>query len=545
VATNGANLVGRVALVGLPGSGKSAVARARARRLAWRLADTDTLVERDAGRSVAEIFATEGEDGFRARELEALRTALAGEGPVVVACGGGLPTRPAARELLSRSTVVVWLDAADAVLLRRLGGAGDRPLLRDDPAQRLAELRRARSELYAAATLRVDSGDGDVEEVCDRVADAVAGSRLAVPGGGAAPGDLVVSLGERSYRIAVGAGVIGGIAAHLPEGATRVAVVCDRAVLSLGRRALAACSASGREAALITLRGGEQVKTWNQAGRLVEQLARLRLGRGDCVVVLGGGTVGDLAGFAAAAYSRGIAYVAVPTTLLAMVDSGIGGKTGVNLSTGKNLAGAFWQPSAVLCDLEALRTLPERAYRAAFSEIIKYPMAVDGSLASSIDGRLDALLARDLDALAEVVSHCCRAKAEVVSSDERESGRRAVLNYGHTVGHALEAVTGYETMLHGEAVAAGMRVAGRLSTGLLGCPDADLDWQDQLLERSGLGALPEGLDVDAVVAATRGDKKARGGTVRWVLVERRGVATPGHLVPEEVVRLTLRATVAR
>ncbi len=390
--------------------------------------------------------------------------------------------------------------------------------------------------------MRVDCGDADVEEVCDRVADAVAGSRLEVA---AAAPDLGVRLGERSYAIEVGAGAVDGVGAHLPEGATRVAVVADRAVLGLAERALAACRGGGREATLIDLEGGEQVKTWAEAGRLVERLAQLRLGRGDCVVVVGGGTVGDLAGFAAAAYARGIAYIAVPTTLLAMVDSGIGGKTGGNLSTGKNLAGAFWQPSAVLCDLEALRTLPERAYRAAFSDIIKYPMAVDGSLAASVDASLDALIERDLDALAEVVRHCCRAKAEVVSSDERESGRRAVLNYGHTVGHALEAVTGYETMLHGEAVAAGMRVAGRLSVALLGCPDADLAWQDALLERSGLGALPVGLDVDAVVAATRGDKKARGGTVRWVLVERRGVATPGHLVPEEEVRGTLRAALAR
>ncbi|HEX3604655.1 MAG TPA: 3-dehydroquinate synthase [Candidatus Dormibacteraeota bacterium] len=534
--------VARVALVGLPGSGKSSVARALARRLGWRLADTDTLVEQSAGRTVAEVFAAEGEEGFRARELEALRAALAGEGRVVVACGGGLLTRPAARELLARSALLVWLDAEDSVLLRRLAGAADRPLLRDDPAVRLAALREQRAALYAAAPLRVDSGDGDVEDVCDRVADAVAGSRLTAPED-AGPA-LGVSLGERSYGIAVGAGVIGGLAGHLPESATRVAVVCDRAVLGLGRRALAACRASGREAELIALRGGEQVKTWSRAGRLVERLAALRLGRGDCVVVVGGGTVGDLAGFAAAAYSRGVAYVAVPTTLLAMVDSGIGGKTGVNLSTGKNLAGAFWQPSAVLCDLDALATLPERAYRAAFSEIIKYPMAVDGSLAASVESRIEALLARDLDALADVVRQSCRAKAEVVSSDERESGRRAVLNYGHTVGHALERVTGYEAMLHGEAVAAGMRVAGRLSAELLGLPAGDLEWQDLLLRRSGLGDLPAGLDVDAVVAATRSDKKARGGTVRWVLVERRGVGTAGHLVPEEAVRSTLRAALA-
>jgi shikimate kinase / 3-dehydroquinate synthase len=538
MVAGGAVAVDRVALVGLPGSGKSEVARALARRLGWGLADTDCLVESGAGRSIGEVFATEGEEGFRVRELEALRAALAAAGPVVLACGGGLPTRTAARDLLWRSTVVVWLDADDETLLRRLGDAADRPLLRDDPRRRLAELRAARARLYAAAPLRVDAGDGDVEDVCDRVADAVAGRRL--PPAAGPPGDVVVTLGERSYRVVVGAGVVDGLAAHLPQGAGRVAVVADRAVLGLARRAVAACRASGRETTLVGLRGGEQVKTWSRAGWLVERLARLRLGRADCLVVVGGGTVGDLAGFAAAAYSRGIAYVAVPTTLLAMVDSGIGGKTGVNLSTGKNLAGAFWQPSAVLCDLEALRTLPERAYRAAFSEIVKYPMAVDGALAACVDERLDALLDRDLDALAEVVRHCCRAKAEVVASDERESGRRAVLNYGHTVGHALEAVTGYEALLHGEAVAAGMRVAGRLSVRLLGCPAEDLRWQDDLLARCGLGDVPA-VDVDAVVACTRGDKKARGGTVRWVLVESRGVATPGHVVEEGAVRDTLLA----
>jgi shikimate kinase / 3-dehydroquinate synthase len=538
-ASNGAAAVDRVALVGLPGSGKSVVARALARRLGWRLADTDSLVESEAGRSVTQVFATEGEEGFRRRELEALRAALTGAGPVVVACGGGLPTRPAARELLWRSTVVVWLDADDDELLRRLAGAADRPLLRDDPRRRLAELRAARAHLYAAAPLHVDSGGGDVEDVCERVADAIGGSRLPAPVGGGT-GAVGVSLGERSYRVEVGSGAVDRLAEHLPEGATRVAVVADRAVLGLARRALAACRAAGREATLVSLRGGEQVKTWTRAGRLVERLAELRLGRADAVVVVGGGTVGDLTGFAAAAYARGIAYIAVPTTLLAMVDSGIGGKTGVNLAAGKNLAGAFWQPRAVLCDLDALRTLPDRAYRAAVAEVVKYPMAVDGSLVPCVEGRLDALLQRDLDALAEVVRGCCRAKAEVVSSDERESGRRAVLNYGHTVGHALEAVTGYEAMLHGEAVAVGMRVAGRLSTLLAGCPAADLDWQDGLLARSGLGDLPP-VDVDAVVERTRGDKKARGGTVRWVLVERRGLATPGHVVAEEAVREALRA----
>ncbi|HEV7677373.1 MAG TPA: 3-dehydroquinate synthase [Candidatus Dormibacteraeota bacterium] len=543
--------VRRVALVGLPGSGKSAVGAALARRLGWRHVDTDALVEQRAGRSVSEIFAVDGEPGFRERELQALRDAFDGDAPLVLSCGGGLAAQPHAGQVLFDGAWVVWLDAADTVLLRRLGGAADRPLLRDDPAAALNRLRADRAASYGRAHLRVDVDDWDVEGVVDAVVDALSGARLAPrpvvgdPGtGGSAAAHIPVALGARSYTVSVVRGsdaAAAAVLAALPDGARRVALVADsvsiagdQPVVRMARAVERSIAVRGVETTLIRLRGGEQLKTWAAAGRLVNRLAALGLDRGDCVVAAGGGTVGDLAGFAAASYQRGIAVIHLPTTLLAMVDSAVGGKTGVDLPAGKNLAGAFWQPRAVVCDVDALATVPERDWRAAFAEIVKYPMIAAADLRAALDSHLDALLARDRDALVPVIARCCAIKAEVVSDDEREAGRRAILNYGHTVGHALETVTGHD-MVHGEAVAAGMRVAGLLSVSLRDCPRDDVAWQDDTLSRCGLGALSDGLDPQRIVDATRSDKKSRAGAVRWVLLDQLGSAGFGHLVPEDAV----------
>lgn len=521
-----------LALVGLPGVGKSLIGARLAHRLGWTFVDTDALVEAEAGRSVAEIFATEGEAGFRRRELAALHRALVHSPNLVLACGGGIVTHPPSAALLHRRCLVVWLDADDAALLGRLGAASDRPLLRGTVGERLAELRRQRSTAYARAAVRVDA-TADPDAVCEHLLAALSGAKGTTA---VTRPSIWVELGERRYPVVVGVGVVESVAEHLPPGTRRVAVLVDAAVADLGRRTARALRRRGLQVALVRLHGGERLKTWAVAGRVLERLARLQLERGDCVVAVGGGSLGDLAGFVAATYQRGLAHVQVPTTLLAMVDSAIGGKTAVNLRRGKNLVGAFWQPRAVVCDLRALWTLPPRPYRAAFAEIVKYAMVADAGLALELDATLDALLGRDLEALASVVSHCCRIKAQVVAEDERDGGRRAILNYGHTMGHALETVTGHgDTLLHGEAVACGMRVAGRLSARLLGCPAEDVAWQDDVLGRCGLGTVPP-VDPDRVLAATHADKKRAGGVVRWVLVERRGRATPGHPVDDAAVR---------
>jgi len=523
----------RIALVGLPGSGKSTIAPELAKRLGWMCLDTDLAIERDWGASIGAMIENKGEAAFRSVELDTLTRALAAPQPMVIACGGGMITEERARRLLLDQTCVVWIDAPDAVLLARLGTAADRPLIRDNPEAQLPALRAAREADYARAHLRVRT---DIVDAPDAVAERVqtALSRT-----------LRVDIPANPYLVAVRRGASADIALHLPVAATRVAVVADGAVSPLAVRVAQHVRDAGVDAVAIGLNGGESVKTWAEAGRLVEEFARMGLGRRDCVVSVGGGTVGDLCGFAAATYLRGISWINVPTTLLAMVDSAVGGKTGVNLPQGKNLAGAFWQPRAVICDTDALATLPDRAFRAAFAEIIKYAM-IDGAMPPAhLEKRLDALLAHDPDALAEVVVGCCAIKGSVVSADEREGGLRAILNYGHTVGHALEALTGYgDALWHGEALAVGMRVAGELSRRELGCADQEIAWQNTMLARCGLGDAPQ-VAVEDVIDRLGSDKKVVAGSVRWVLLEARGRPVTGRLVAEQAVREALTSVLTQ
>jgi len=338
--------------------------------------------------------------------------------------------------------------------------------------------------------------------------------------------------------VVVSEGATDHLETHLPADCSRVVVVTDRSVEPFARRLARQLSASSRETSLISLAAGERVKSWAAAGRLLERLAGLGVGRRDALVAVGGGSVGDLAGFVAAAYGRGIAWVVVPTTLLAMVDSAIGGKTGVNLRAAKNLAGAFWQPRAVLADPTLLDTLPPRELGSGLGEVAKYAMIADTELPGLLDHGLERARQGDVHTLTAIVEQCAEIKAEVVGRDPREGGLRAVLNYGHTVAHAIEAAAGYGTVTHGEAVAAGMRVAGRISTEMAGLPLADLEWQDLLLDRLGLPPLPP-LDPAAVLRRLGHDKKSVSGEARWVLLARRGEPVLDQRVPEELVKETI------
>ena len=519
-----------VALTGLPGSGKSSVGRALAEQLRWSCVDLDDEIASRAGRTIAAIFDELGEPAFRDLELAAMRRALMSEQPVVIACGGGLiAEEQARRELLARA-YVVWLDASDAVLSDRLGDGSGRPLLREGPEAALTGLRADRQRWYSLAHLRVDAS-APVPVTARRIAVAIGGS-VSVP----APG--------RTYLVAVRPGALLDVSLHVPGGAGRVAVVTDRRVRPAARRLATGIRATGRRVTVMGVAGGERLKTWPAAGRLVRQLSAAGLRRHDCVIALGGGTVGDVTGFAAATYLRGIAWINVPTTLLAMVDSAVGGKTGVNLPRGKNLAGAFWQPRAVVCDPELLMSLSTRAYRAALAEIVKYAMIAEDGLVALLDDRLERLLSRDAEVIAEAVRRSLAIKAHVVAADERDTGLRAILNYGHTVGHALEAATGFgEDLNHGEAIAAGMRVAGKLSVGALGCPAPHIEWQDEVLRRAGLDRIPR-VDPSAVMRSMAADKKAQDDGVGWVLLERRGRPRFGQLVPEEAVCTALSQVLA-
>jgi shikimate kinase / 3-dehydroquinate synthase len=523
--------VRRIALIGLPGSGKSTVAPLVAQRLGWNAVDLDEEIASSSGRSPASIIAADGEPHFRDLELAALETTLRRPGPLVIACGGGLITQAAARRLLTELCTVVWLDAPDSTLIGRLGDGADRPMLGGSAAAGIPRLRSTRSGDHQAAHVRI-STEATPEAVASRV---VAVLDRAVR----------VNLEERAYHVEVRAGALDDVVMHIPAGATKVALLADRAVHPATDRLVAALRSAGIATTVLEVSGGEPLKTWTSAGRMLARLGSAGLQRNDCVLALGGGTVGDLAGFVAATYLRGIAWVNVPTTLLAMVDSAIGGKTGVNLTRGKNLAGAIWQPRAVICDPDVLATQDDRSFRSAFAEIVKYSMIVETRLAADLDNQLERLLRREPGALTETIRECCAIKAAIVSADEREAGDRAVLNYGHTVGHALEAAAGFgDRLLHGEAVAVGMRAAGRLSIRTLGCPPGDIGWQDEMIGRCGL-ATTTVFDRERVLGHLRADKKNVGDRLGWVLLARRGHPQTGRHVPEADVLGALDEVLAR
>ena len=336
-----------------------------------------------------------------------------------------------------------------------------------------------------------------------------------------------VPLGNRTYVIKVGGGLLsrlGSECAQLKLG-QRCAVITDSNVgKKFAKVALKSLSASGFQPVLITVPAGEKSKRLAVVEKCYDQLAAHRLERKSFIVALGGGVVGDLAGFVAATYLRGIPFVQVPTTLLAQVDSSVGGKTGVNLKAGKNLAGSFYQPQIGLCDLDTLKTLPKREYISGLAEVIKYGIIYDAILFAQIERNLPKLLQRDAATLRTVVARCCEIKADVVGQDETESGLRAILNFGHTIGHAIENSSGYGKFLHGEAIAIGQVAAAKLSHQILGLPSGDVERIKKLFVRAG---LPVKVNLNSarrkkLFAAMRLDKKVSRGEIKFVLAEKIG-----------------------
>ncbi len=355
-----------------------------------------------------------------------------------------------------------------------------------------------------------------------------------------------VSLGSRSYQIDIGSGLLARLGREcrdLKLGA-RCAIISDRNVAALyGKGVVKALLQAGFEPLRVTVPAGETAKTLKSVHACYDQLAAHRLERKSFVVALGGGVVGDLAGFVAATYLRGVAFVQVPTTLLAQVDSSVGGKVGVNLKAGKNLVGAFYQPRLVLADLDTFKTLPDREYRSGLAEVIKYGIIYDARLFGRLERDMPALLARKPETLAAVVARCCEIKAEVVRQDETESGLRAILNFGHTIGHGLEAISGYGKYLHGEAISIGQVAAARLSQEMSGLPASDVDRIESVLESAG---LPTRVGLRAaerkrLLAAMTLDKKVSGGEIKFVLARHIGRVAFGQTVPAKVLEAIIES----
>jgi len=361
---------------------------------------------------------------------------------------------------------------------------------------------------------------------------------------------VAVALGKRSYPIFVGAGLLSALGRHAADLGLgrRCAVISDGHVAPLyAKPAMASLRSAGFEPLLVSVPPGETSKSLERARACCDLLARHRLERKSFIVALGGGVVGDLAGFLAAIYLRGIVFVQAPTTLLAQVDSSVGGKVGVNLKAGKNLAGAFHQPRFVLCDLRTLNSLPPRQFRAGLAEVIKYGIICDAPFFARLERDLPRLLRRDAKTLADVVARCCEIKAEVVGQDETDTGLRAILNFGHTIGHAIENISGYGKYLHGEAISIGQVATAKLSSGLMGLSGNDAGRIRDLFKRAG---LPIGIKLSTprrrkLFTAMRLDKKVSGGEIKFVLARKIGNVTWGQRVPENLINRALDEIVNR
>lgn len=528
-----------VVLVGFMGSGKSTVGPHLAQRLKRPFVDLDDVIQAEAGRSVAEIFSSEGEAGFRERESRCLQGALEGDN-VVVAVGGGAPMREDNWARIRDGNCVVALTAEPTELVRRLNGSTDRPLLQSGKASAIATLLPSRLPRYLEADLVVKTDGLDPAEVAELVKGRLSAGGLQ---------RILIDVPGSSHEVTIGHGLTHLVPATLRQRNTSpvygggqgggLLVVTDEHVERRAKPLMDALASDGIAAQLHVVPAGEAAKELAVLAGIYAALATAGVDREGALIALGGGSVGDVVGFAAATWMRGIRHIQMPTTLLAMVDSSIGGKTGVNLPAGKNLVGAVHQPSAILCDLDYLGTLPEKEFRASFAEIIKAAVISDRQFFDWLRQNLSGLGGGRPPIVREAIVRAIAIKASVISRDPNESGVRAILNYGHTVAHALERAAGYGRLRHGEAVAWGMEVAAWISLCAGACLPEAVELQHGLLRDAGLLAERPTVPHAKLIEAMRHDKKTRAGEPRWVLLREIGRAEYGRSVDSSLVEAAL------
>ncbi|MFN2488477.1 MAG: 3-dehydroquinate synthase [Actinomycetota bacterium] len=519
-----------IVLVGFMGAGKSTVGRLLAARLGMPFVDSDDEIERRAGASIADIFATEGEPGFRRLERE-VATDLLGGADAVIALGGGALEDPITCGALEWATVA-YLEVGYGEALRRIGPDGGRPMLAVGDPRALYERRRGLYERVADVTVATDGR---------RVADIVAElqRRASPPVPAAEVRRVTVAVPGRPYSVVVGSGAashLGGYLPPLPD-AEKAFVVSHPSLRRSARASLDSLGQRGLDVHWSDVPEGEVSKSLAGAQRLYDELAAAGAHRHDLVVGFGGGVITDLAGYVASTYHRGMAVVHVPTTLLGQVDAAIGGKTGVNLAHGKNLVGTIHQPGAVVCDVNLLRTLPPAEVTSGMAEVVKYGFIADPDLLTLVRARASDIAATDAGVMIEIVARSAAIKASIVAADEREHGERAFLNYGHTFAHALEHVFGFRWMRHGEAVALGMMAAAHLANELGRIDDDDVELHRDVLASVGLPTSVE-CELDDLERAWRHDKKYRRG-VRFVLLAAIGKPEAGISVPEDALARAL------
>jgi len=560
----------RIILTGFSGTGKTEVARLAAERLGWQAVDSDDAIVETAGKPIPAIFRDHGETRFRTLEHAALRE-LCSQPKMVIAAGGGAILSAENRQLMADGGFIVCLEARPETILERLRPQLDsdpvaRPLLTDPhPLRRIRELKSFRQPYYALADHTVHTDGLTVEQVAAEVvhawrqlsspalkdesrvaalAAAPSAREADAPYCQPAGATCVVRTSSATYPVFVSWGALPDLGRRMADAglAGRAYLISDSMVHARwGAAAKEALREGGFTVAWHVVPAGETSKSLDTAAAIYDWLVSQRAERGEAIVALGGGMICDLAGFVAATFVRGLPLVHVPTSLLAMMDAAIGGKVAVNQKEGKNLIGAFYQPRLVLADVSILQSLPPRELTAGWAEVIKHALIMDEELLRLLEENADAIVSLEPAVTTAVISGSIALKAAVVSEDEREeTGRRTILNYGHTIGHGLEAAAEYAGMLHGEAVAIGMAGAARIACRLGLLPSELAERQDALIARFGLPLRASGVDPAKVLSAMALDKKVKAGAVRWVLLEGIGRPVIRHDVPPELTEQVVR-----
>jgi 3-dehydroquinate synthase len=555
---------GSIFLVGLMGAGKTTIGRALAKKLNKRFVDSDHEIESRTGATIPVIFEIEGEESFRKREADVIRE-LSAQQDIVLATGGGAILRAETRAYLKQRGTVIYLRAGINQILQRTGRDKNRPLLQTaDPRRKLEELSRQRDPYYReVADFVIETGRPNVQFLVQAIlsqleltpkqtADAASAPATssaqpvesAMTASPFAPVALQVELGERSYPITIGHDLLSNpelLTRHVAG--KRVAVVTNDKVGPLYLpRVRKLLEEAGKQVTEIVLPDGEEQKTWVSLMKVFDVLLAEKCDRKTTLVALGGGVIGDLTGFAAASYMRGVPFVQIPTTLLSQVDSSVGGKTGINHPLGKNMIGAFYQPQAVIADTATLHTLPPRELAAGLAEVIKHGAIIDAPFFDWIEANIGKLVAKDNAALAYSIQRSCEIKADVVRQDEREGGLRAILNFGHTFGHAIENGLGYGQWLHGEAVGCGMVMAADLSHRLGYIDAVAKDRLTALVKAAGLPVVAPDLGAARWLELMEVDKKNEGGAIKFILIKPLGQPLITN-VPQDLLLQTLAACV--
>jgi len=547
--------INNLIITGFSGTGKSLVAKEVARRLNWDFLDTDDEIIKQTGKPIAEIFRQDGEGRFRELERETIRKACQ-QRQTVIAIGGGAIVDPQNYELLAKTGLIVCLEAKPETIYDRLFREAAyspetevRPLLaNDNPLERIRQLKASRQPYYANVDWTVHTDNLNISQVAEEVIRGLRNlAEFTSPSARSSIDKDIACLVEtatQSYPVFVGCGLLDKLGEKMKKVAlsgTATVISDDNVFPVYGSKVEGILKDTGFAVNSFVVPPGEETKSMDYAIKIYDFLVEHRAERDDIIIALGGGMVGDLAGFVAATFLRGMPWIQVPTSLVAMVDASIGGKVGVNHPEGKNLIGAFYQPNLVLADCQTLTTLSQRELISGWAEVIKHSLILDEEFVQFLESNVNKLTKLELELLTRAIARSAAIKAQVVSQDEEErEGKRTILNYGHTIAHGLEAATQYKRFLHGEAVAIGMVGAAKLSQRLGLLPSAAVERQQALLQKFGLPTGFSGLDLAGITRAMELDKKTKEKAIRWVLLQDIGKAVIRSDVSQQDVLAILR-----